>query len=51
MHVALPSHNQLTAPNDKKADQRVQAATCNILLHVRTVCVGVFSCGLFFVIY
>jgi len=41
----------LAAPRDKKADQPFQATTCTILVHVRSVCVGVFSCGLFFVIY
>jgi len=51
LHADPPSHTQLAAHRDKKAEQRVQAATCTSLVHVKTVCVGVFSYGLFFVIY
>jgi hypothetical protein len=50
VHAGPPSHTHFPAHRDK-AEQPVQAATCTSLVHVRTVCVGVFSCGLFFVIY
>jgi len=42
VHVGPPSHTHLTSHRDKKADQRVQAATCTVLVHVRTMCGGVF---------